>query len=79
MDALRFYSWFWLLLAPIAMGALWWRFRPQRRAAAVFSSVSDLKGLPVTNAQRLRRGWLDVGCTEVTVLFAALPSLRLPG
>jgi Ca-activated chloride channel family protein len=56
VDALRFYSWFWLLLAPIAMGALWWRFRPQRRAAAVFSSVSDLKGLPVTNAQRLRRG-----------------------
>jgi Ca-activated chloride channel family protein len=38
------------------MGVLWWRFRPRRRAAAVFSSVADLKGLPVTLAQRLRRG-----------------------
>jgi Ca-activated chloride channel homolog len=56
VDAIRFYSWFWLILAPVVLGAVWWRFRPQRRAAAVFSSVSDLKGLPVTNAQRLRRG-----------------------
>jgi Ca-activated chloride channel homolog len=56
VDAIRFYSWFWLLLAPVVMVAAWWRFRPHRRAAAVFSSVSDLKGLPVTTAQRLRRG-----------------------
>jgi Ca-activated chloride channel homolog len=37
------------------LAALWWRFRPQGRPAAVFSSVTDLKGLPVTLAQRLRR------------------------
>ena len=55
MNALRFYSSFWLILAPVAVGALWWRFRPQGRPAAVFSSVTDLKGLPVTLAQRLRR------------------------
>lgn len=55
MNVLRFYSWFWLFVAPIVAAALLWRFRPQRRPAAVFSSVSDLKGLPVTNAQRLRR------------------------
>jgi len=54
VDAIRLYSSFWLLLAPAALYALWWRFRPQRRAAAVFSSVTDLKGLPVTGAQRLR-------------------------
>jgi Ca-activated chloride channel family protein len=55
VEALRLYSSFWLLLAPAALGALWWRFRPQARPAAVFSSVADLKGLPVTLAQRLRR------------------------
>ncbi len=51
------YSWFWLLLAPAALGALWWRFRPRARAAAIFSSVAGLKDLPVTNAQRIKR-WL---------------------
>lgn len=56
MDALRLYSPFWLVLAPVALGALWWRLRPRRRPAAVFSSVADLKNLPVTLAQRLRRG-----------------------
>jgi Ca-activated chloride channel family protein len=55
VNTLRFYSWIWLLLAPAVAAALWWRFRPQGRAAAVFSSVADLKGLPVTLAQRLRR------------------------
>ncbi len=56
MNSFRFYSWFWLLLGPPVIAALWWRYRPQKRFAAVFSSVSDLKGLPVTLAQRLRRG-----------------------
>jgi Ca-activated chloride channel family protein len=49
------YSWFWLILVPVVAVALLWRIRPQRRAAAVFSSVTDLKGLPVTLAQRVRR------------------------
>lgn len=55
MDSLRFYSPIYLILAPVAICALWWRFRPQRRPAAVFSSVADFKELPVTLAQRLRR------------------------
>ena len=43
---------------PIVIGrALVGAAGPRRRPAAVFSSVSDLKGLPVTLAQRLR-GWL---------------------
>ena len=54
MNAFRFYSWFWLILAPVVVGMLLWRFRPRGRPAAVFSSVTDLKGLPVTRAQRLR-------------------------
>lgn len=56
MDALRLYSPFWLMFAPVAIGVLWWRLRPKRRPAAVFSSVSDLKKLPVTLAQRVRHG-----------------------
>ena len=56
VNVLRFYSSFWLILAPIVVARALWRFRPQGRPAAVFSSVSDLKGLPVTRAQRLRRG-----------------------
>lgn len=55
MNAFRLYSWFWFALAPLVLGALWWRVRPRSRPAAVFSSVSDLRGLPVTTAQRLRR------------------------
>ena len=55
MNAFRLYSIYWLLLVPIAVGALWWRFRPEGRPAAIFSSVADLRGLPVTLAQRVRR------------------------
>ncbi len=54
MNTLRLYSMFWLLVAPVALAALWWRFRSRTRAAAVFSSVADLKDLPVTTAQRVR-------------------------
>lgn len=57
MDAFRLYSPLWLLLVPLVLGAAWWRFRPQRKPAAVFSSVADLNNLPVTLAQRLRRGF----------------------
>ena len=56
MDSIRLYSPFWLILAPLAIGALGWRLRPRRRPAAVFSSIADLKDLPVTLAQQLRRG-----------------------
>jgi Ca-activated chloride channel family protein len=55
VSAFRLYSPYWLILVPVVIGALWWRFRPQKRPAAVFSSVSDLRSLPVTGAQRLKR------------------------
>jgi Ca-activated chloride channel homolog len=56
VNVFRLYSPFWLLVAPVALAALWWRYRPRKRAAALYSSVSDLKGLPVTLAQQLRHG-----------------------
>jgi Ca-activated chloride channel family protein len=46
---------FWLVLAPAVVAALWWRLRPRARPAAIFSSVADLKGLPVTRAQKVGR------------------------
>ena len=57
MDAFRLYSPLWLLRAPLMLAAAWWRYRPRHRPTAVFSSVADLKDLPVTVAQRLRRGF----------------------
>jgi len=55
MEGLRFCSPLWFALAPLIAAAVWWSWHPQRRAAAVFSSLADLKNLPVTLAQRLRR------------------------
>jgi len=55
MDSFRFYSWFWLLLLPMALLILWSRSRRQWQPAAVFSSIADLKSLPVTLMQRIHR------------------------
>ncbi len=72
MNAFRLYSWFWLAAAPVALAALWWRFRPQGQPAAVFSSVADLKGLPVTLAQRLRRSTKYLYALGLFLAIAAL-------
>ncbi len=55
MEAFRFYSAFWLLLVPLLAVLYWWRSRRYRRPAAMFSSIADLKRLPVTRMQRIRR------------------------
>jgi len=55
MDSFRFYSWFWLLLLPVALLILWSRANQRRKPAAVFSSIADLKTLPVTLMQRIHR------------------------
>lgn len=55
MEAIRIYSWYWMAVIPLALFLLYWRFRKQRKPAAVFSSLSDLKRLPVTMAQRVNR------------------------
>src|SRR5205823_14333344 len=52
MEAFRFYSPLCFLVAPLALACLWWAHHPRRRAAAIFSSLADLKNLPVTIAQR---------------------------
>jgi Ca-activated chloride channel family protein len=55
MDAFRFYSWLWLLLIPAILLLGWLRTRRRIRPAVIFSSIADLKGLPVTLLQRIRR------------------------
>jgi Ca-activated chloride channel homolog len=55
MDSFRFYSWFWLFMVPIALWILWLRSRQKSLPAAVFSSIDDLKGLPITLMQRVNR------------------------
>lgn len=55
MEAFRFYSAFWLLFVPLLAVLYWWRSRRYRRPAAMFSSIADLKQLPVTLMQRIRR------------------------
>ena len=55
MDAFRFYSWLWLLLIPAILLLGWLRTRRRIRPAVIFSSIADLKGLPVTWLQRIRR------------------------
>ena len=57
MDAFRFYSWLWLLLIPVVVAIVIWRTRRAQQPSAVFSSIADLKGLPVTLLQRIHR-WL---------------------
>ncbi|HEY3319499.1 MAG TPA: VWA domain-containing protein [Planctomycetota bacterium] len=55
MDAFEFYSPLWFALAPLVIAGVWYAHAFRRRPAALFSSLADLKNLPVTTAQRVRR------------------------
>ncbi len=53
MEAFRFYSWLWLLVVPVIMALIALRSRSSKKPAAIFSSIADLKGLPITISQRV--------------------------
>lgn len=72
MEALRFHSPLLLILAPAAMVALWRAFHPKRQPAVLYSSIADLKSLPVTLAQRIRRIIPAVYAVGLLLLIAAL-------
>ncbi|MEI6233726.1 MAG: VWA domain-containing protein [Planctomycetota bacterium] len=55
MNGFRFFSPHWLILLPVVVWAVWRAWHPSARAAALYSNVSDLKKLPVTLAQKLKR------------------------
>lgn len=72
MDSFRFYSSFWLMTGPIAVWLVWLRSRRRQQPAATFSSVADLKSLPVTWMQRVRRTFPWVYGLGLLLLVAAL-------
>ncbi|HYG75058.1 MAG TPA: VWA domain-containing protein [Planctomycetota bacterium] len=72
IEAFRFYAPVWFIFAPLALAAVWWAYHPRRRAAAVFSSLADLKNLPVTMAQRVRRVLPYAYAVGLLLLIAAL-------
>ena len=55
MDSFRFYSWYWFALVPIVLFLVWFNSRRSNRPASLYSSIADLKGLPVTWMQRVNR------------------------
>lgn len=55
MDSFRFYSWVWLVLIPVVIPFVWFHSRRSKRPASLYSSIADLKGLPVTLMLRLYR------------------------
>lgn len=55
MDSFRFFSAFWLLLIPLIAVSAGLALRRRKPPAAVFSSIADLKSLPITLMQRIRR------------------------
>jgi len=55
MDAFRFESWLWLIAIPLICGLVWLRTRTRFQPSAVFSSIADLKSIPRTWIQRLKR------------------------
>lgn len=75
MDSFRLYSWIWLLLLPVVALIVWSRSRQSRQPAAVFSSVADLKSLPITFMHRIRRTlpWFYGLGLLLTVLGLARP------
>jgi Ca-activated chloride channel family protein len=72
MEGFQFHSPLWFLLAPAVVAAIWWAWRQHRQPAAVFSTVADLKGLPVTLAQRVRRVLPFVYGAGLLLLVASL-------
>ena len=72
MDSFRFYSSFWLLVGPLAVWLVWFRSRRHQRPAAIFSSVADLKSLPVTWMQRIRQTFPWMYGLGLLLIVAAL-------
>ena len=58
---MRFADPWWLALVPAVIAVLWWRAKPSHRATVLFSRVAELRKLPKTTAQRVRRllPWME--------------------
>jgi len=71
MEFFRFYSWLWLAFLPLVLLGPLWRGR-RRPSAAVFSSIADLKGLPVTLMQRVYRALAPVYAVGLALVLLAI-------
>ncbi len=71
MDIFRFYSWIWLVFTPLVFLA-WFGWMRRRKSAAVFSSIADLKGLPVTVMQRIHRSLPIVYAMGAALVLVAI-------
>lgn len=79
MESFRFLSWYWLLAIPIVLLIARWRTSRRWRPAILFSSIADLKDLPVTSMQYIKRALpliYGVGLVLVIVALARPQSGR---
>ncbi len=72
MDAFRFYSWIWLSAIPVLVGLTLWNTRRRKKLAVIYSSLGDLKDLPVTLAQRFHRSLPWLYCLGLCLIVMAL-------
>jgi Ca-activated chloride channel homolog len=75
VNAFRFQDpiWLWLLIPVVGLSL--WSMRRDRRAAVLYSNVGLLRGLPVTFAQRVKRGlpWVRIFGMVLIVVALARP------
>lgn len=71
MEFFRFYSWLGLAFLPLVLFGLFWHVR-RRPSTAVFSSIADLKGLPVTLMQRIYRALPIAYSIGIALLLVAI-------
>ncbi len=72
MDSFRFYSWYWFAFVPIVLVLLWFYSRRSKRPASLYSSISDLKSLPVTWMQRVNRSLPILFAVGLCLIIAGL-------
>jgi Ca-activated chloride channel homolog len=72
MDSFRFYSWFWFAMVPVVLALVWFYSRSSKRPASLYSSISDLKSLPITLMQRVNRNLPVLFATGLCLMVAGL-------
>lgn len=55
MESFRFLSWYWLLAIPVVLLIARWRPQRRQRSAILFSSIADLKEMPITTMQFVKK------------------------
>lgn len=55
MESFRFESWLWLMATPLVVACVAWSYSRRRGPRVVFSSLHDVRALPVTLWQRIKR------------------------